>query len=161
MELPNRKKNRLDGFDYSNGGCYFITICVKGRKHILSKIIVGEGSPLPRLTLHGEIVKKYISSIPQKYPNVISDKYVIMPDHIHLILGIKNDGRDDPSPTVSNVVGWLKYNITKEINVICGENGTSIFQRSYYDHIIRNQLDYDETWYYIDNNPINWIMKNK
>ncbi|MBQ3088337.1 MAG: hypothetical protein IJC36_01755, partial [Clostridia bacterium] len=79
---------------------YFITICTKDRKRILSKI-VGEGSPLPKLTLHGEIIQKYILSIPQKYPNVNFDKYVIMPNHIHIILCIKMAGGETP-PLLAN-----------------------------------------------------------
>ena len=156
MELPKRKPTRLKEFDYSQNGYYFITICTKDRKRILSKI-VGEGSPLPKLTLHGEIIQKYILSIPQKYPNVNFDKYVIMPNHIHIILCIKNGGRGDPSPTVSNVVGWLKYNVTREINEICGVIGTPIFQRSFHDHIIRGEKDYIEICKYIENNPAKWL----
>ena len=82
MDLPKRKSTRLKEYNYSLNGYYFITICTKDRKNILSKIIVGEGSPLPKLTLKGEIVQKYILSIPRKYPNVNFDKYVIMPNHI-------------------------------------------------------------------------------
>ena len=80
-----------------------------------------------------------------------------MPNHIHIILCIKNGGRGDPSPTVSNVVGWLKYNVTREINEICGVIGTPIFQRSFHDHIIRGEKDYIEICKYIENNPAKWL----
>ncbi|MBQ4120243.1 MAG: transposase, partial [Clostridia bacterium] len=89
--------------------------------------------------------------------NVNFDKYVIMPNHIHIILCIKNGGRGDPSPTVSNIVGWLKYNVTREINEICGVIGTPIFQRSFHDHIIRGEKDYIEICKYIENNPAKWL----
>ena len=77
-----------------------------------------------------------------------------MPDHIHFILRINNGTMWASSPTknVSSVVRSLKIMITKEI-------GESIFQRSFFDHVIRNEQDYIETWNYIDNNPLNWLLK--
>ena len=83
-------------------------------KNTLSSIIVGEGFPLPKLTCDGEILEKILLSVNEKYRNIIVDKFVIMPNHIHIILCVKDNGRGNPSPTViSNVVGWLKYNISK------------------------------------------------
>lgn len=123
---------------------------------ILSDIIVGEGFPLPKLTIQGEIVRKTILSVNQKYANINPDKFVIMPNHIHVIFNVKNDGRGDPAPTVVNVVGWLKYNITKQINQINGKTGDKIFQRSFYDHIIRDEMDYIRICEYIENNPYKW-----
>ncbi len=92
----------------------------------------------------------------KKYPTVQIDKFVIMPNHIHLIFIIQNDGRGDPSPTISNVVGWMKYSITKEINKIYGTVGNKIFQRSFHDRIIRGEADYLKIWNYIDKNPAKW-----
>ena len=82
-----------------------------------------------------------------------------MPDHIHLLLWVRDiDGTSKaPSPTnylISHSISTLKRFINKDV-------GYNIFQRSYYDHIIRNQHDYNETWKYIENNPINWILKHK
>ena len=159
MSLPKRKPTRLKDFDYSSQGAYFVTICTKDRKNILSNI-VGEGFPLPQLTQQGKIVEKYILSVNKKYPCVAVNKFVIMPNHIHIIFCVENDGRGNPSPTISNVVGWLKYNATKQINLIDGNTGNRIFQRSYYDHVIRNQEDYNEIWEYIENNPQKWILVN-
>ena len=105
-------------------GAYFVTICTKDRKRILSDIVVGEGSPLPfgfphpKLTDIGKILDNVILSVNEKYPHVTVDKYVIMPDHAHIIFVINNNGRGNPSPTICNVVGWLKYNSTKQINQI-------------------------------------------
>ena len=79
-----------------------------------------------------------------------------MPNHIHIIFSVNNDGRGDPSPTIINAVGWLKYSVTKQINQICGNIGNKIFQRSFYDHIIRGEKDYLEIWEYIENNPFRW-----
>ena len=79
-----------------------------------------------------------------------------MPNHIHIILCVENDGRENPSPTIANVVGWLKYNATKQINLIDGNTGNQIFQRSFHDHIIRGENDYLKIWNYIDTNPSKW-----
>lgn len=155
-EHPIRKPTRLKNFDYSTNGAYFITICTQNRKNILSTI-VGEGSPLPKLSRYGEIVDAWIQKMPNKYPEVSIDCYVIMPNHIHLLLFVfKDGGRGDPSPTVDAVMGWLKYNATKEINIMCQTEGEKIFQRSFYDHIIRNDNDYCEIHNYIYENPARW-----
>ena len=144
-ELPKRKPNRLNNFDYSQNGAYFVTICTYNRKEILSHITVGDGSPVPKLTTYGDIVLRLIDEISNKYPNVIVDKYVIMPNHIHIILTTLNhSGTGNPSPTASNVIAWLKYTATKEINLSSNSAGKRIFQCSFHDHIIRNEQDYLE-----------------
>ena len=109
-KFPTRKPTRAHGFDYSNGGAYFLTICTIGRKHLLSFIApsdglstVGDdalGVPIPTLTEYGKIVEKYINST-NKIRGVNVDKYVIMPNHIHLILSIDDDG----TPRTSSQTG--------------------------------------------------------
>lgn len=155
MELPKRKPTRLKNYDYSQNGYYFITICTQNRKNIFCNI-VGEGSPLLKLTPQGKIAEKTIFLINEKYPHINPEKFVIMPNHLHIIFEINNKGRGNPSPTIANVVGWLKYNITKQINLINGKTGTKIFQRSFHDHIIRDEYDYFKIWNYIDTNPQKW-----
>ena len=156
-ELPQRKPTRLKNFDYSTNGAYFLTICTQKRKNILSTI-VGEGSPLPKLSPYGKIVDFWIRELPKKYPEISVDCYVIMPNHIHLLLSIfRDDGRGDPSPTVDAAMGWLKYQATKEINKL-HSTGEKIFQRSFYDHIVRNYDDYCEIQKYILENPIQWHL---
>lgn len=94
MNFQTRKKNRLDNFDYSQNGVYFITICVKDRKPILSKISVGADIIRPNkieLTKIGKIIDYSIKSIPIHYDSIFVDNYVIMPNHIHLLLRINND----------------------------------------------------------------------
>ena len=141
LNLPKRKPNRLQGFDYGQNGAYFITICVKGRKKILCNIVGDDAHIVP--TTYGRIVEKYIRNVPE------IEKNVNMPDHIHMIIKIENGTMWASSPTkkVENIIRSLKILTTKEI-------GKPIFQRSYYDHIIRNQADYNETWEYIENNPV-------
>ena len=160
MDLPNRKNNRLENFDYGQNGMYFITICTQNRRKILCEIVGGGALDAPKIKLSeiGEIAEKYILST-NNIPEITVDKYVIMPDHIHLLLWVRdiNGTSKAPSPTnnlISHSISTLKRFINKDV-------GYNIFQRSYYDHVIRNQHDYDETWKYIDNNPINWIIKHK
>ena len=157
MNLPKRKPTRLKNYDYSQNGYYFITICTQNHKNTLSSIIVGEGFPLPKLTCDGEILEKILLSVNEKYRNIIVDKFVIMPNHIHIILCVKDNGRGSPSPTtVSNVVGWIKYTAAKIINERKNTPGNKIFQRSFHDHIIRGEADYLKIWNYIDTNPQKW-----
>ncbi len=155
-ELPQRKPTRLKNFDYSKNGAYFVTICTENRKNILS-MIVGEGSPLPKLSRYGKGVDAWIHELPNKYPEMSVDCYVIMPNHIHLLLTvIKDGGRGNPSPTVDAAMGWLKYQATKEINKMRSTTGEKVFQRSFYDHIVRNYDDYCEIYKYIHENPMRW-----
>ena len=135
MDLPKRKRTRLENFDYSTPGAYFITICTKDRKCILGKI-VGEGlRALPEITLSyiGKETEKTIQYINDNYVGVIVDKYVIMPNHIHLIV-ILNDSGGRGNPPLQNVIGQLKSYTTNKYN------GT-LWQRSYHDHIIRGKDD--------------------
>ena len=103
-----------------------------------------------------------ILHIPDKYPGVSVDHYVIMLDHIHLLLRIDRDlGTGNPSPTLGNIIGWYKYQVTKQANLRSGTQGERLFQRSYYDHVIRNQRDYGEIWQYIENNPRKWVVQSR
>lgn len=158
MGLPKRKPNRLKGFDYGQNGGYFITLCVQNKKRILSKINVGEGFPLPQLTAYGKIADKYIRQINEKYPVIQIDKYIVMPNHIHILAVVDKGpfGTGDPSPTIDMAMGWFKYQTTKEINLLRETPGVKVWQRSFHDHIIRGQQDYEEIWTYIDENPLRW-----
>ena len=159
MELCERKPNRLTDYDYNQNGAYFVTICTQDRQKLLSQI-VGDGFPVPKP--YGRIAEKMIHQITTKYANVLVDNYVIMPDHIHLLLRFDwNCGTGNPSPTLGNVIGWYKYQVTRQINLLTNTQGVRVFQRSYYDHVIRNQQDYDETWQYIENNPRKWVIQNR
>ena len=94
--------------------------------------------------------------ISSHFPEVSVDKYVVMPNHVHMILSIGcNDAeRSRPFPTVSTVVGLYKSGVSRLIHLHRPE--VMLWQRSYYDHVIRNQQDYDGIWTYIENNPARW-----
>ena len=111
------------------------------------------GSIPVRLTKWGEIIEGELQKITSRYPFVEIENYIIMPNHIHLIISIIDDGREDPSPTVNSIIAWLKYQSTKEY---CPNSKSKIFQRSFYDHVIRGREDYEEISRYIYENPLNW-----
>ena len=116
MNLPKRKNVRLKDYDYSQNGVYFLTVCVENRNELLSEIRRGDpcGRPNVRLTKTGKIAKEAFTIIENSF-NIIIDKYVIMPNHIHFIL-IKNDlieervaARVAPTATVGRIVGAYKF----------------------------------------------------
>ncbi len=149
MELPKRKSIRLKDYDYSQNGVYFVTICVQKKECLLGTIVGAViGRPIVQLNEYGEITKTAVEQILLHYEKVVLDKYVIMPNHIHLILSISNtnDGRPLTAPTLSWIVNQLKGTISKKI-------GFSIFQKSFHDHIIRDEKEYQKIWEYIDTNP--------
>lgn len=151
-KLPTRKNMRLKDYDYSQNGAYFVTTCVKA-KHEILWAPVGARIARPHSTSNlsniGRIIETAILSIPEIYPNIILDKYVIMPNHIHMILLIDN-GRAMRAPTpISTVINQFKGYATKQI-------GYSIWQKLYHDHIIRSEDDYQKIWQYIDENPVKW-----
>ena len=156
--LPKRKSNRLNGYDYSSVGAYHITICAKDNKQLFwNNVGATSGRPHPEcfLSEYGKIVDNEIRKIGTVYNAVNIDKYVIMPDHIHMIVSILPDefGRPQVAPTISRVIKQFKGAVSKQI-------GFSVWQKGYHDHIIRGQQDYDETWQYIDGNPLKWILEN-
>ena len=163
-EIPRRKELRIKQYDYSSTGAYFITICIKDRKQILSDIIkpVGVGAlddPKIRLTAIGKIVEKNLLSS-ENISGVKIDRYVIMPDHIHAIILLDSDKYADaskgssraPTPTnemLPHIVSTFKRFCNKEL-------GNNIFQRGYIEHIIRDREDYETRTKYIYENPMRW-----
>ena len=148
---PTRKSIRLTEYDYSAPGAYFITNCTKDRRCLLwENVGTGIARP-PKLSHYGNIVNEAVRNIGAHYAGILVDNYVVMPNHVHLILRICYDdsGRAMPVPTVSTVIQQTKGYVTKQI-------GHSIWQTRFYDHIIRNQADYDDIYRYIEENPLRW-----
>jgi len=154
-ELPNRKKIRIDNYDYSSVGAYFVTICTENRQKTLWNTVGADiiRPDCPPLSNEGKIVEEAILQIPGHYENVRVDKYCIMPDHVHLLLSFDAGGRMISAPTLSNVVGSMKRWVSKQI-------GRPIWQKSFYEHSVRNQADYDEIWAYIENNPLKYSLQD-
>lgn len=152
-EKPRRKIKRVKDYDYSQPGAYFVTICTANREKILWEPVGADIIRLDRLPLsaEGEIVRQGISQIDTHYKNVSVDKYCIMPDHVLILISMTSgDRRMISAPTLSTVVGSMKRWTSRQI-------ARPIWQKSFYEHIIRNQRDYDEIWNYIENNPLKYI----
>ena len=153
MELPKRKHNRLTGYDYSTPNAYFITICTGNRNHYFWEAVtspINKWEDIP-FSVYGKIVLRCIHNIPKYYPMISVDHFAVMPNHIHLLLQINTDdtGRPMAAPTISTAVNQLKGIISKQI-------GFSVWQKGFYDHVIRGKQDYLEIWNYIDGNPYRW-----
>ena len=148
MVLPERKHPRLKNYDYSQCGCYHITLCVKDRRPILSQVLPAS-NPAARACIQlsnaGKVVDQYIRNIPDVYPSVSLAKYVIMPNHVHMLV-MFGDCANTPVPTI---VRSLKRMVNRSL-------GQSIWQGSYYDVVIRNDIMLQCEWTYIDNNPDKW-----
>ncbi|MFI3326995.1 MAG: transposase [Clostridia bacterium] len=156
--FPKRKENRLKNFDYGSYGYYFVTVCTKNKEcffwedksHVGADIIRPH---LEHLSENGIIVDKTIKNIEKHYENVLVDKYVIMPNHIHLILVLSppQGGRIISAPTISQIVGQMKRVVSRDLKF-------DVWQKSFHDHVIRNQNDYEKIWNYIDNNHMKWEL---
>ena len=151
------KPHRLKGFDYSSVTSYLLTFNTLNRKNLLSEIIPGDILTPPHVELKpfGEVTEKYILRIESCYPGVILENYVIMPDHVHLLISIEKyvpPSRKD-KPKVAVIVQSLKSLVTKEI-------GQKIWQLDFYDTIADNEDIFIKCDDYITNNPAVWLDRN-
>ena len=156
MEFSARKSTRLKGYDYSVSGAYFITICTVDKACLLGQCVGGGvlDAPQIRLSPTGQIVAAQIAALSQAYEELQIEKYVIMPNHVHMLLkvSVHNGTSRTPSPT-NAVVPRTVSTFKRLIHKACG---VQIFQRGYYDHIIRCEEASRRIWEYIDTNPQKW-----
>ena len=157
MDKKARKPNRLPNYDYALEGSYFITMCTHNRA-CLFQLESGTGKGV--CPVSNQIIHKWLAEIPKKFPNAEIEKYVVMPDHLHMIIDIKerHTGRSLPdiirffkTMTTNDYIRKVKGGFLPPFDQI-------ILQKSYYDHVIRNQQDHDEIWEYIENNPLKWEL---
>ena len=153
VDYPSRKPNRLTEYHYGTPNAYFITVCTDNRRNLFWHN-VGASIARPKdvqLSRYGAIVDEAIRNIPRHYPAVSLDHYVVMPNHIHLLLQINSDrdGRPMVAPTISTVIQQMKGAVSKRV-------GFPIWQKGFHDHVIRGENDYREIWEYIENNPAKW-----
>ena len=159
IALPKRKHPRLDHVDYSAAGAYFVTICTQNRRCVLSRV-VGRGLAPAEMggmeyTLFGKIAEEQLLLLEDRYPCLSVDKYVIMPNHIHVILILDREAAGaSPRPTVMDMVCAYKSLTTSK----CKKMGLTekLFQKSFYDHVIRDREDYEKHVRYICENPLRW-----
>ncbi len=167
MELPKRKSIRLKEFDYSSNGAYFVTICTQDREMLFGDIINGKMV----LNKMGKIVDQAIQQTPEIRKNVQIDIYQIMPNHVHIIINIvgaycntplrldkypQSKLFQSPSQTLGSIIRGIKSVTAKQIRITMDNPQFPVWQRNYYEHIIRNEKDLDEISQYIINNPLMW-----
>ena len=160
----NRRSIRLKEYDYSQAGAYFVTICTQNRDTLLGEISDGE----MQLNTFGEIVWECWNDLPSHYPYVELDAFVIMPNHIHAIIMVNvgaihelpllqhNDRMRRRKMSLPKVIGYAKMNTAKQINQLRNTLGKPVWQRNYYEHIIRNESDLNSIRQYIVYNPAKW-----
>ena len=155
--LPKRKHPRLEHYDYSTAGAYFITICTQGRRCLLSRI-VGRGLAPAEIqyTPYGQIAQEQLLLLEQRYPSLKVDQYVIMPNHIHAILLLAETAGASPRPTIMDIVCAYKSLTTRQCKK--AQPIEKLFQSSFYEHVIRGREDYNEIAEYIVNNPNQWEL---
>ncbi len=160
----NRRSIRLLGYDYTQEGFYFITICTYKHKCLFGKIKDGK----MHLSKYGKIVKDEWIKTETIRQNIKIDKFVIMPNHIHGIIVIEESVGaycdtplqkfKSPSNTIGAIIRGFKSAVTKQINKIHNTSGIPVWQRNYYEHIIRDEQDYWRIAEYIQNNPLRWDL---
>jgi putative transposase len=167
----HRRSIRLRDLDYAQHGAYFVTICVHHRQCLLSEIVNGE----VRLSGAGQIVNQTWKDLPSRFPNVGSDAFVIMPNHVHAIIVIydfeigppgetvgaglalpEKEGNPRVAPTLGNIVGAFKSISAIACNRLLDRRGLPFWQRNYYEHVIRHDREWDALRDYIVCNPGRW-----
>jgi REP element-mobilizing transposase RayT len=156
---PRRISLRLPDFDYSQEGAYFITIGVKGRTSLFGHIVDGEMN----LNEYGKIVTATWNDLAFYYPAIKLDAFIVMPNHVHgiiVITGAKTGGETPPlqKPTLGQIMGYYKYQSTNRIKASMKTAGSAIWQRGYYEHVIRDDKSLNRIQEYIIGNPQRWHL---
>lgn len=157
----HRRSIRLAGYDYSRAGAYFVSIVAKNRKALFGQVDGGI-----RLNEIGEWVATWWCEIPRHFPKADIDEFVVMPNHMHGIVvifdgvgaGIPDVGAGIPRPYLGQIIAYFKYQSTKQINAARETPGVPVWQRNYYEHIIRNVAELERTRQYIQSNPLRWAQ---
>jgi len=161
-ELPVRKYPRLKKYDYSQSGSYFVTFCVKNRYELLGRVVEAKiNAPQSvKLTDLGEVVQQSIEFMKNSNSGVKVPKYVIMPNHVHMIITLTTSATEKTvghgSPTLQSLVGRIKSYTANRWNEMCSSKYLTFWQRSFHEHIIRNDSEYLTICQYIDDNPTKW-----
>ena len=143
MTFYSRKSARIPNFDYSSTHYYFLTICTHNRICYFGKS--------GQLNALGLVARQQIKEIEIHYEGVFVDQYVVMPNHVHMILIL--DGNHGVN-NVNQIIAQYKSGVTREIHKFMPD--VIVWQRSYHDHVIRNRVSYEKIWAYIEQNPIKW-----
>jgi putative transposase len=147
-QYHHRRSIRLRNYDYTQCGRYFVTICIQNRECLLGKISQGIFSASDL----GEIVQQAFRALPQSCPEITIASWIVMPNHVHFILEIHQQS----CIALGEFVRQFKYDTTKQINALRNSPGIKVWQRNYYENIIRNDRAYQIIKNYIHQNPIRW-----
>lgn len=165
--LPKRRSIRLPEFDYSQNGAYFVTICTQDRRELFGDICRGDPCGRPPISPHicltpfGQAARNEISYL-TSLDGVSVPAFAIMPDHVHMVILVERAAAR-AAPTLGQMVGAYKSKVHRSCLSICKQNGTflgPLWQREYYDHIIRNDKDLLSCMEYIEQNPARWAERN-
>jgi putative transposase len=161
----HRRSIRLKGYDYTQCGAYFVTICSQDRECLFGDIVNGE----IRLNEYGEIADACLKGIPKHFSHSDMDYMIVMPNHVHLILIINNPGRGTAcrAPTVERfgfpvngfvptIIRSYKSAVTKQINIVRNHPGMPVWHRNYHEHSVRNETELNRIRQYIITNPLQW-----
>ena len=147
MPHPERKPTRIPGYDYATPNYYFVTICTHNKQCLFGSV--------EQLNGCGQIARDLLLEIPKHYPNASIDKFVVMPNHIHAII-ILREPPENCGKSLSIIMAQYKSAVSKTIGKSFPNR--KIWQKSYFDRIIRNDQGYRNAWKYIDENPIRWYL---
>jgi len=167
----DRRSIRLQNYDYTQNGAYFITICTHNRECVFGSVINGQ----MQLNEEGKIAELCWQHIPQHFPQSTLDEFVVMPNHIHGLIILDNSAtliRDQPavpllaheqfskpvSGSIPTIVRSYKSAVTKQINALWQTPSHTFWQRNYYEHIVRNLTEMEKIHRYIANNPASWAL---
>lgn len=166
----SRHSKRIKGYDYTQPGAYFVTICTKNRQSIFGRINDGE----MHRNDYGDVVFDHWIEIPEHFRHIKTDSFVIMPNHLHGILLFEAVGARHAVPlqethhqegfgkpvsgALPTVIRSFKSSCTRHINELKGTPGATLWQRNYYEHIIRTDHSLKDIRRYIDDNPIRWDL---
>ena len=157
--IPVRRKSpRLASYDYSQPGVYFVTLCTHNSSCLFADVVGRDSIPGDV----GRIVETCWVDIPRHFPDVELDLYIVMPNHFHGLIRLTGaadrpaDGR--ACPTVHTVIGAFKSAATRQVNAMRSTPGVPLWQRTYYEHVIRTELGLDRIREYIANNPAKWDL---
>ena len=158
-EIHHRRSIRLKDYDYRQAGDYFVTVCTQNRECLFGDVADGE----MRLNEAGRMTIKTWIGLADRFPFVELDEFVVMPNHMHgiiLIVGaglaLPNKGAASSAPTLGDVIRTFKSIAAININRLLERTGRPLWQRNYYEHIIRNEDDLNRIREYITNNPTRW-----
>ena len=147
---PNRRSIRLKGYNYGDPGAYYVTICSYDHSPVFGRI----ADNALVASQWGEFAEAWWSKIPERWHPVKLDQFVVMPNHVHGILLFPDEV--SATTTLGNVVNWYKGSVTKSIMKLEGNRESQVWQRSFYEHIVRDDGDLLRIQEYITANPYKW-----